>query len=190
MQVSHVTGRWRPVVYCAVASGILGVISLVSLGQHGIDSYINSVNFTKGNPIHSVLTYAWFGRGPLATGIEVTAGLAAIALAWYRRDRMDLVFALGIVGSTASAFYLHEYDAAVFVLPAWIVLRSRPSVPMQAWLLIGIAAAQFIAIGVFRPMVLWEGGWIGLLGLEPWLATQVGQMRPLGHYVGAIKSVR
>lgn len=185
-----VSGRWKPAVYCALASGILGVISVLSLGQHGIDSYFNSVNFTKGNPIHSVLTFAWFGRGPLATGLEVIAGLAALVLAWYRRDRMDLVFALGIVGSTASAFYLHEYDAAVFVLPAWILLRSRPSVPQQAWLLIGIVAAQLIAIGVFRPMVLWEAGWIGLLGIEPWLAAQVPQMRSLGHYMSAIKSVR
>jgi hypothetical protein len=185
-----VSGRWRPALYCALASGILGAISLISLGQHGLDSYLSSVNFTKGNPIHSVLTFAWFGRGPVATGIEVAAGLTALGLARYRRDRMDLVFALGIVGSTASAFYLHEYDAAAFVLPAWIVLRSRPSVPQQAWLLIGIAAAQLIAIGMFRPMVLWEAGWIGVLGLEPWLATHVSQMRPLAHYRRGIKPVR
>ena len=168
-----VSGRWRPAVYYALAGGILGVLSLVSLGQDGINSYITSVNFTKGNPIHSVLTFAWFGRGLVVTGLEVTAGVAALLLAWYRRDRMDLVFALGIVGSTASAFYLHEYDAAVFVLPAWIVLRSRPSVPQQVWLLVGLAAAQLIAIGVFWPMVLWEAGWIAMLGLEPWLAAQI-----------------
>jgi len=170
-----VSGRWKPALYCALAGGILGMLSLVSLGQDGINSYITSVNFTKGNPIHSVLTFAWFGRGLVATGLEVTAGVAALLLAWYRRDQMDLVFALGIVGSTASAFYLHEYDAAVFVLPAWIVLRARPSVPQQVWLLVGLAAAQLIAIGVFWPMVLWEAGWIAMLGLEPWLAGQFRQ---------------
>ncbi len=170
-----VSGRWKPALYCAVAGGILGVLSLVSLGQDGINSYITSVNFTKGNPIHSVLTFAWFGRGLVATGLEVTAGVAALLLAWYRRDQIHLVFALGIVGSTASAFYLHEYDAAVFVLPAWIVLRSRPSVPQQVWLLVGLAAAQLIAIGVFWPMVLWEAGWIAMLGLESWLAAQFRQ---------------
>jgi hypothetical protein len=141
-----VSGRWKPALYCTLAGGILGVLSLVSLGQDGINSYITSVNFTKGNPIHSVLTFAWFGRGLVATSLEVTAGVAALLLAWYRRDRMDLVFALGIVGSTASAFYLHEYDATVF-----------------------------IAIGVFWPMVLWEAGWIAMLGLEPWLAAQIRQ---------------
>jgi len=185
-----VSGRWRPVIYFALASAILGVISLISLGQHGVDSYFSSVNFTRANPIHSVLTFTWFGRGPVATGLELTVGLLALALAWYRRDRMDLVFALGIVGSTASASYLHEYDAAAFVLPAWIVLRSRPSVPQRAWLLIGVVAAQLIAIGVFRPMVLWEAGWIGMLGAEPWLAAQLPKMRPLGYYRSAIKPVR
>jgi len=174
-----VSGRWRPALFCALAGGILAAVSVVSLGQGGINSYLASVDYTKGNPIHSVLTFAWFGRGPAATGLEVIAGAAALLLAWYRRDRMDLVFALGIVGSTASAFYLHEYDAAVFVLPAWIVLRSRPSVPQQVWLLVGIAAAQLIAIGVFKPMVLWEAGWIAMLGLEPWLATQVRQLRAI-----------
>ena len=178
-----VSGRWRPALYCALASGILGAVSLLSLGQHGISTYVDSVNFTKGNPIHSVLTFAWFGRGPVATGLEVIAGVAALVLAWYRRDRLDLVFALGIVGSTASAFYLHEYDSAVFVLPAWIVLRSRPSLPQQAWLLVGIIAAQLIAIGVFRPMVIWEAGWIGMLGIEPWLAGQVRQLRAVGSGV-------
>jgi hypothetical protein len=174
-----VSGRWRPVFYFVLASGILGGISLVSLGSHGIEAFLSNVKFSEGNLIHSVMTYAWFGLGPVATGIEVTAGLVALALAWYRRDRMDLVFALGIVASTASAFYLHEYDPAVWVLPAWIVLRSRPSVPMLAWLVVGIFAAQLVSIAVFKPLLLWEAGWIVLLGMEPWLAQQVTRWRAL-----------
>jgi hypothetical protein len=54
------------------------------------------------------------------------------------------------------------------VLAAWIVLLSRPSLPQQLWLIVGIAAAQFIAIGQPIPMLLWEPGWIALLGLEPY----------------------
>ena len=187
-----ISGRWRPVVYCVLVGAILAAISLASLGSHGIASYANSVAFTNSNPIHSAMTYAYlFGRGPVATGVEVAAGLVALALAWYRRDRMDLVFALGIVGSTASAFYLHTYDPVVLVLPAWLVLGSAVSVPQRVWLLGGIAAAQFIsfglpvpmpatqfiAIGLPIPMLLWETGWIGMLGIEPWLAGRVRPMR-------------
>jgi hypothetical protein len=168
-----VSGRWRPVAYCALASGVLAGISLVSLGSGGVSAYLSNVRFSEGNLIHSVMTFAWFGgRGPVATGIEVTAGLVALAFAWRRRDRLDVVFALGIVGSTASAFYLHEYDPAIWVLAAWILLRSRTSLPQQVWLVVGIAAAQLVAIGVFRPLLLWEAGWIVMLGAEPWLVAQ------------------
>jgi hypothetical protein len=171
-----VSGRWRPVLYCALGCLVLGAASLVSLGSHGIATYETSVSYTSTNVFHGILTFAWFGRGVVATSIEVSLGLIAVALAWYRRERMDLVFALGIVGSTASAFYLHEYDVPVFLLPAWILLRSGLSVPQRAWLLLGIACAQLVAIGIIRPILLWEAGWIGLLGLEPWLVARVPRL--------------
>lgn len=112
-----VSGRWQPVLYSALAGAFLGAISLISISPHGIATYQSSLAYTSTNVFHGILTYAWFGRGVLATSIEVTLGVLALALAWYRRDRMDLVFALGIVGSTASAFYLHEYDVPIFVCP-------------------------------------------------------------------------
>jgi hypothetical protein len=175
-----VSGRWKPVVYWALASAFLGGISLLSMGSHGIAAYVSSVNYAQTNLIHSVMTYAWFApRSVVATGIEVTAGAVALALAWFRRDRMDLVFALGILASTASAFYLHEYDPAVWVLLAWLVLRSRPSVPQQVWLVAGIVAAQLVAIAFFKPLLVWEAGWILLLGMEPWLASRFGNWRGL-----------
>ena len=167
-----VSGRWRPVVYCGLASAALGALSLLSLGAHGISTYETSLSYTSTNVFHGILTYAWFGRGVVATSIEVSLGVIAMAIAWYRRDRLDIVFALGIVGSTASAFYLHEYDVPVFVLPAWVLLRARLSVLQRAWLLLGIVCAQLVAIGVIRPILLWEAGWIGLLGLEPWLVVR------------------
>jgi glycosyl transferase family 87 len=171
-----VSGRWRPVAYFALTCAALGAVALISLGQIGVSAYADSIRYTSTNVFHGILTYEWFGRGMVATSIEVSLGLIALALAWYRRDRLDLVFALGIVGSTASAFYLHEYDVPVFLLPAWILLRSRLSVPQKAWLLLGIVCAQLVAIGVIRPILLWEAGWIGLLGLEPWLVVRVPRL--------------
>lgn len=164
-----VSGRWRPVAAFAVSSAVLGGVSLALMGTHGVAAYQSSLAYTSTNLIHSVMTYAWFGRGAVATTIELTLGAVALGFAWYRRDRMDLVFALGIVGSTASASYLHEYDPAIFVVPAWILLRSRLSLAQQAWLVLGLVAAQLIAIAIFKPMLVWEAGWILLLGLEPWL---------------------
>jgi glycosyl transferase family 87 len=165
-----VSGRWKPVAAAAATAAVLGAWSLISLGPSGIADWLNAIALVRSDPVTAPLTYAsLFGRGPLATGIEVALGAIALGLAWYRRDRLDLVFALGIVGSTASATYLHEDDVAILVLAAWIVLRAQPSVPQRVWLLAGVAAAQFIAIGLPIPMLLWEPAWIALLGLEPWL---------------------
>ena len=173
-----ITGRWRPVAYCALVGGALAILSAVSLGRDGVQAYLNDLAYTNVSPIHSVMTYAYiFGRGPLATSIEVSLGVIALALAWYRRDRPDLVFALAIVGSTASAFYLHEYDPAVLVAAAWVVLRHGVSMPQRAWLLVGIVAAQLISIGSPIPMLLWEAIWIAMLGLEPWIASRTRPIR-------------
>ena len=59
---------------------------------------------------------------------------------------------------------------AILALAAWIVLRAQPSLVQRGWLLVGIAAAQFIAIGLPLPMLLWEPLWLALLGLEPRLS--------------------
>ena len=165
-----VSGRWKPVAVAAVTGGAFAACSLVSLGQSGVQSWLSIAGQIHADPFQAPMTYSsLLGRGALTTGVEVLLGIAALGLAWYRRDRLDLVIALGIVGSTASATYLHEDDIAILVLAAWLVLRSQPSVPQRMWLIVGIAAAQFLAIGLPVPMLLWEPVWIGLLGLEPWL---------------------
>ncbi|TME67650.1 MAG: DUF2029 domain-containing protein [Chloroflexi bacterium] len=165
-----VSGRWKPVAVAAVTGGAFAAWSLASLGQSGVQSWLSIAGQIHADPFQAPMTYSsLLGRGALTTGVEVLLGIAAIGLAWHRRDRLDLVIALGIVGSTASATYLHEDDIAILVLAAWLVLRSQPSVPQRMWLIVGIAAAQFLAIGLPVPMLLWEPVWIGMLGLEPWL---------------------
>jgi Glycosyltransferase family 87 len=163
-----VSGRWRTVAVFAATAAILAALSAVSLGPAGIATWLNDLGLASADPHTGPMTYSsLFGRTPLATGVEVGLGLLAVALAWFRRDRLDLVFALGLVGTTASATYLHEDDPTMLVLGAWILLRLQPSVTQRAWLIAGIAAAQFIAVGQPIPMLLWEAVWIALLGLEP-----------------------
>jgi hypothetical protein len=168
-----VSERWRPIVPFAVAGGAFALLSVASLGTAGIASWLSDLALVRGDPLNAPLTYSFiFGHGTLATVVELALGAAALVLAWYRRDRLDLVFALGLVGTMASATYLHEDDVAVLVLAAWVVLRAGPSGAQRVWVLVGIAAAQFIAIGLPIPMLLWEPVWIVLLGLEPILKRQ------------------
>jgi len=163
-----VSGRWRPVAAFAMAGAIIAILSAWSLGSTGIATWLKDVAIVRADPFNAPATYSFiFGRTNVATGIEVALGLASLGLAWYRRDRLDLVFALGLAGTTASASYLHEDDIAILVLAAWIVVRAKPSWPQRVWLLTGIAAVQLIAIGLAIPILVWELVWIGLLGLEP-----------------------
>ena len=164
------SGRWRPVAVFAAAGAVLVAVWAASLGQAGIQSWLNDLSIIRTDPHNAPLTYSFLvGRGAAATAIELASGVGALALAWYRRDRLDLVFCLGLVGTTMSASYLHEFDVAILVLGAWIVLRANPSWAQRLWLLAGIAAMQFIALGQPIPTLLWEPVWLVLLGLEPWL---------------------
>jgi len=174
-----VSGRWRPVAAFGVTGALVGLLSLASLGSAGIASWLSALALVRGDPLNAPLTYSFiFGIGPIATAVEIALGAAALVLAWYRRDRLELVFALGLVGTMVSATYLHEDDIAVLVLAAWVVLRAGPSLAQGVWLLVGIAAAQFIAIGLPLPMLLWEPVWIVLLGLEPVLHRRKASLRP------------
>lgn len=165
-----ISGRWKPVAVAAVTGVVIAGWSLLSLGPAGVSDWLSIARQIHADPYQAPMTYSsLFGRSQVTTGVEVALGVIALGLAWYRRDRLDLVFALGIVGSTASAIYLHEDDVAILVLAAWIVLRSQPSAPQRLWLIAGIGAAQFLAIGLPIPMLLWEPVWIAVLGLEPWL---------------------
>jgi hypothetical protein len=167
-----ISGRWRPVAAFAVTGTLIAALAAASLGPSGISNWLSDVGLVQSDPFNSPVTYSLiFGRGPIATGVELALGLAALGVAWYRRDRLDLVFALGVAGTIASATYLHEDDVALLVLPAWILLRARPSVQQRLWLLAGVAAAQLLSIGLAVPILLWEPVWIGLLGLEPRLTN-------------------
>jgi hypothetical protein len=170
-----VSGRWRPVAAFAVAGAVFAGTWAASLGTTGITAWLNDLSIVRANPYNSPLSYSFIvGRNAGATGLELALGVIALALVWYRRDRLDLVFSLGLLGTTMSASYQHEFDVAILVVPAWILLRQRLSLPMRIWLLAGIPAAQFIAIGMPIPILLWEPVWMVLLAFEPWTRRREG----------------
>lgn len=164
------SGRWRPVAAFAAAGAVFAASWAISLGPTGIASWLNDISIVRGNPYNAPLTYSFIvGRNAAATGLELALAFIALALVWYRRDRLDLVFGLALVGTTMSANYQHEFDVGILIVAAWILVRQRLSLPMRIWLVAGIPAAQFIAIGMPIPMLLWEPVWMVLLALEPWM---------------------
>lgn len=177
-----IAGRWKPVAVFAAAGAGIVILWAATLGPVGISAWLRDLSIVQSDPHNSPLTYSYLlGRGGAAAATEAALALAALGLAWYRRARVDLVFCLGLVGSTMSAGYLHEFDVAILVLGAWIALRAGSSVSQRCWLLVGIAAVQLIALGQPVPVLAWEPAWMLLLGLEPWLK---------GHESGALSRLR
>ena len=178
-----ISGRWKPVAAFAAAGSVMVLLWVATLGTDGVASWLHSLAIVQADPRNAPLTYAYlFGPGAMTIAAEAGLALAVLGLAWYRRARVDLVFCLGLVGSTMSARYLHEHDVTILVLGAWIALRARRGMTERLWLLAGIGAAQLIALGQPAPMLLWEPGWMLLLGAEPWLharePTVLSHVRP------------
>ena len=90
--------------------------------------------------------------------------MAALVIAWRRRADLNVVFAVGLLGSLVFAFHLHQYDYAELILAAWLILRTGPPLWHRLWLLAGAATMQAISLGNPLPQLLWDFGWLVILG--------------------------
>lgn len=99
-----------------------------------------------------------------------------MAVAYFRRSELEIVFALGILGSVMASPHLHELDYSVDVLAAWFVLRTRPHLAHRLWLLAGVPACQFTALAIGNPLpeLLWQVGWLGIMGRAAITRTRPG----------------
>lgn len=143
------------------------IVSVLSVGPAGIHDYLGDAAFVQSDPIHYYDTPAYvFGIGPAAYVAEFFLGALAMAVAYLRRTELDAVFALGVLGSVMSSPHMHELDYSLDVLAVWFVLRTGPSLAHRLWLLAGIPAFQFTALAIGNPLpeLLWQTGWLGLLG--------------------------
>ena len=147
----------------------LSIISLLSVGSAGVHDYLGDAAFVQSDPIHYYDTAAYvFGIGPAAYAAEFVLGALAMAAAYLRRAELDVVFGLGVLGSVMSSPHMHELDYALDVLAAWFVLRTGPGLAHRLWLVAGIPAFQFTALAIGNPLpeLLWQTGWLGILGRE------------------------
>lgn len=160
------SGRFRPVVSWAAFCALLGGAFALALGPGGIANYWQALVFGQTDTGQALYTAAYvFGAGPVSYALEALQGAAAIVIARRRRGDLNVVFALGIVGSLAFAFHLHQYDYIELILAAWLVLRTAPPLWHRLWLLAGTASLQAIALGQPLPQLIWDAGWLVILGL-------------------------
>ena len=161
-----ISGRYRPVLSWAAVGSVLAIASVLALGPSGLNNWLHTLEYgqTDTGQAHYTLAYL-FGTGLLAYAIEAAQGIAALVIAWRRRSDLNLVFALGLLGSLVFAFHLHQYDYAQLILAAWLILRTGPPLWHRLWLLAGVGTLQAISLGNPLPQLIWDFGWLVILGL-------------------------
>lgn len=151
----------------AAACAVLAAGFAASLGISGLRDFWNTTIEVESDPWHHYWTWAFVaGPGLPALILEGGSAAAALAVIWRHRSRLEIVFAVALVGSVLSAVHEHETDAAMFLVAAWFVLRSETSMAAKLWLLAGIIAVQATAIGLVWPVFVWALGWLVLLGFD------------------------
>jgi hypothetical protein len=174
------SGRWKPFAGWAAGGALLAVVSGLSVGVDGITSYWHALRLVQDDPGHAYFTLAQvFGLGPLTYALLAAQGVACLVTARLRRDELEIVLALGLLGSVMVAFHLHQWDYTNLVLAAWLVLRTSPPLWHRLWFLVGIATIQLTSLGFALPQLAWNLVWLGMIaaGASAGL-TSPRRMRP------------
>ena len=159
-----VSGRYRATLGWVAGIAVIGAVSAAVLGSTGLTSWSRAIQYVQGDPGHSFFTMArLFGAGYATYALEAGLGAAAVVAAWRQRARVEVVIAIALLGSLASAFHLHQPDYAILVLAAWLVLRASPPPWHRGWLVLGVVTMQLITLGQPIPQLLWDVAWLGIL---------------------------
>jgi hypothetical protein len=151
---------------------VLAGISAAVLGQAGMDAWWQALTYVQGDGGHSYFTLAHiFGAGALTYALEGLQGAVALVIARRRRSELDVVFALGLLGSLTFAFHLHQPDYSSLVLAAWLLLRTSPPLWHKLWLLVGIATMQAVTLGHPTPQLLWDSTWLVILAVSSFFGS-------------------
>jgi Glycosyltransferase family 87 len=155
-------GRMKPLVAYAASGVVIAAVSALSLGPSGLNDFWQTLKWIQTDAGHSFFTVAFlFGMGPLTYVVLAVQGAACVYVAWRRREDLDVVFALGLLGSLMVAFHLHQPDYSNLLLAAWFVLRGATSFAHKAWLGLGFVTMQVLTMGNPAPQLVWNAVWLG-----------------------------
>ena len=170
-----VAGRYRPLVGWSAACAALGVATVLNLGPTGLAGWWHATRMIQDLPVNTEYTLAHLlGAGPLTYGLWTVQGVAALMVAWRRKAELEIVFAAGVLGTVTTATYFHQADYSVLVLPAWLVLRTSPTLWQRWYLALGILPMQLMSYGAdatrpfsilayHAPILIWDAGWLAIL---------------------------
>ena len=170
-----VSGRYRAVAGWAAGCGVLGIATVITLGPSGLIGWWHAIKEVQGLPVDTEFTLVHLlGAGPLTYALWGIQGAMALTVAWWRRRELEIVLAAGLLGTAATASYIHEADYSTLVLAAWLALRSAPPLWHRLWLLAGVLPMQLMTFGpnnlepiwdfaVHAAQPIWDAVWLGIL---------------------------
>jgi hypothetical protein len=162
-----VSARYRVVGAWALGCALLGAIAFAGLGASGLAAWWHAVRGIQDMSINTTFTLAQpLGKGLLTYFLWGLQGVVALAVAFRRRREIEVVFAAGILGTIATATYLHNSDYCMLLVPAWLVLRTSPPLWHRWWLLTGVVPMQLLLTGLLAgPQLVWDAAWLVILSV-------------------------
>jgi hypothetical protein len=172
-------GHRRTFLVWALATGLLAVAALASLGPGGTTEYLHALNLASGFRDQQRWSFEHFlGDGAASWAAQLGAAALAVAIMWRNRARrLELGMTAALLGSVLFARYLNPQDFTVLVLAAWLVLREAPSRGQVLLLALGYAAVE-LAAAFEPPVLLFELAWLVSLARPPQLSRVAARVRP------------
>lgn len=145
-----VAGYVRAFVAWLAASALMVVISVLTLGSKGLESFIAVNIFIYDESYHLTYSLAELlgGSVPFAIAAVIITVLTLIAARSWGKSDPAIPVAVGITGSLLINHHLTPADFTILLIPVWLVMALSPRPHMQL-----IAGA------------LWVAGWMSSLGL-------------------------
>lgn len=170
-----VSGRSRMFVSWLVTCVALAIMSVASLGDSGLQAWWHATRTIEALPVNTEYTLAHIlGANAATYALWGVQAAAALYVARRRRNEIEIVIAVGVLGSVATASYFHEADYMALLLPAWLVLRTLPPLWHRLYLLAGIVPMQLMTywadphdllwtLVTRGSQLAWDAGWLGIL---------------------------
>jgi len=149
-------GHVRAFVAWLAASVLMGLISLIAIGTHGLLSFIalNISYYRETYHLNYSLADLLGGTGLYAIAAAIIIALALIAAHINRKIAPGVCVAAGISGSLLINHHLTPADFTLLLIPVWMVIAMSP--------------APHVRVIVFA---LWAAGWASSIGFAWPVAT-------------------
>jgi len=129
-----VAGRAKAFTAWLAVAAMVGVFSLIALGQSGLSAYLHDLSRLP-NGANDLTLNGTFGLGGAAAMIvRVAIILGALVTAYRLRSTPGLAIAVGALASLITSPYLHGSDLCVFLAAGWMTWHEREAPAWRAML--------------------------------------------------------